>query len=41
MHMHKKYNGATTVLYVFGHLTYVTRSKESHRQEASRHLKNV
>ena len=41
MHMHKKHNGATPVLYVFVHLSYVTRSKESHRQEAYRHLENV
>ena len=41
MHMHKKHNGATPVLYVFVHLSYVTRSKESHQQEASRHLENV
>ena len=30
MHMHKKHNGATPVLYVFVHLSYVMRSKESH-----------
>ena len=41
MHMHKKHNGATPVLYVFVHLPYVMRSKESHRQEASRHLENI
>ena len=40
MHMHKKHHGATPVLYVFFHLSYVTRSKESHRQEASRHFEN-
>ena len=41
MHMHKKHNGATPVLYVFVHLSYVTHSKESHQQEASRHFENV
>ena len=41
MHMHKKHDGATPVLCVFVHLSYVTRSKESHQQEASRHLENV
>ena len=41
MHMHKKHNGATPVLNVFVHLSYVTRSKESYEQEASRHFENV
>ena len=41
MHMHKKHNGATPVLYVSVHLSYVMHSKESHRQEASGHLENV
>ena len=36
VHMHKKHNGATPVLNVFVHLSYVTRSKESYEQEASR-----
>ena len=41
MHMYKKHNGATPVLYVFAHLSYVTHSNESHRQEASRNFENV
>ena len=39
--MHKKLNGATPVLNVFVHLSYVTHSNESYRQEASRHFENV
>ena len=43
MHMHKEHNGAAPVQvmqHVFVHLSSVTRFKESHRQDTSRHFKN-